>query len=155
SSSGFGSFLYGFSIAGESGWTSPLVVTSISAGAVIIGLFVWRQLVLDVPMLEFRVFQFPMFALAIIISMTVLVSLIGAETLLPRFLQTGLGFPPLQSGLVLLPGAIVMGIMSPITGRLFDAFGAKWLAMIGLTVVTITTFLLSRLSLDTTFAYLS
>jgi len=155
SSFGFGSFLYGFSIAGESGWTSPLVVTSISAGAVIIGLFVWRQLVLNVPMLEFRVFQFPMFTLAIIISMTVLVSLIGAETLLPLFMQTVLGFTPLQSGLVLLPGAIVMGIMSPITGRLFDAFGAKWLAMIGLTVVTITTFLLSRLSLDTTFAYLS
>lgn len=155
SSFGFGSFLYGFSIAGENGWTSPMVLGIIGAGAVIIGLFVWRQLVLDVPMLEFRVFQFPMFTLAIIITMTVLVSLIGAETLLPLFMQTVLGFTPLESGLVLLPGAIVMGIMSPITGRLFDAFGAKWLALIGLTVVTITTFLLSRLSLDTTFAHLA
>lgn len=155
SSFGFGSFLYGFSIAGENGWTSPVVLTSIGAGAVIIGLFVWRQLVLEVPMLEFRVFQFPMFTLAIIISMTVLVSLIGAETLLPLFMQTVLGFTPLQSGLVLLPGAVVMGIMSPITGRLFDAFGAKWLALIGMTVVTITTFMLSQISLETTFAYLS
>src|SRR5699024_6884301 len=139
----------------ENGWTSPMVLGIIGAGSVIIGLFVWRQLVLDVPMLEFRVFQFPMFTLAIIITMTVLVSLIGAETLLTLFMQTVLGFTPLESGLVLLPGAIVMGIMSPITGRLFDAFGAKWLALIGLTVVTITTFLLSRLSLDTTFAYLA
>src|SRR5699024_6201787 len=70
SSFGFGSFRYGFSIAGENGWTSPVVLTSIGAGAVIIGLFVWRQLVLEVPMLEFRVFQFPMFTLAIIMSMT-------------------------------------------------------------------------------------
>lgn len=155
SSFGFGAFLYGFSIAGENGWTSPVVLTAIGAGAVIIGLFVWRQLVLDVPMLEFRVFKFPMFTLAIIITMTVLVSLIGAETLLPLFMQTVLGFTPLESGLVLLPGAIVMGIMSPITGRLFDAFGAKWLALIGLTIVTITTFMLSRMSLDMSFAYIS
>lgn len=155
SSFGFGSFLYGFSIAGEHGWTSPLVLTIIGAGAVIIGLFVWRQMTLKVPMLEFRIFQFPMFTLAIVITMTVLVSLIGAETLLPLFMQTVLGFTPLESGLVLLPGAIVMGIMSPITGRLFDAFGAKWLALIGLTIVTITTFMLSQLSLDTTFTYLS
>lgn len=155
SSFGFGSFLYGFSIAGENGWTNPLVLSVIGAGTVLIGLFIWRQMVLEVPMLEFRVFQFPMFTLAIIITMTVLVSLIGAETLLPLFMQTVLGFTPLQSGLVLLPGAVVMGIMSPITGRLFDAFGAKWLALIGLTIVTITTYLLSRLSLDTTFAYLS
>ncbi|GAA2024297.1 cholic acid efflux MFS transporter MdrT [Yaniella flava] len=155
SSFGFGAFLYGFSIAGERGWTDPLVLSIIVAGAAVIGLFVWRQMILKVPMLEFRVFQFPMFTLAIIITMTVLVSLIGAETLLPLFMQTVLGFTPLESGLVLLPGAIVMGIMSPITGRLFDAFGAKWLALLGLTIVTITTFLLSRLSLDTTFAYLS
>ena len=155
SSFGFGAFLYGFSIAGERGWTDPLVLSIIVAGAAVIGLFVWRQMILKVPMLEFRVFQFPMFTLAIIITMTVLISLIGAETLLPLFMQTVLGFTPLESGLVLLPGAIVMGIMSPITGRLFDAFGAKWLALLGLTIVTITTFLLSRLSLDTTFAYLS
>lgn len=155
SSFGFGSFLYGFSIAGEQGWSSPLVLSIIGVGIVIIGLFIWRQMTLKVPMLEFRVFQFPMFTLAIATTMTVLISLIGAETLLPLFMKNVLGFTPMESGLVLLPGAIVMGIMSPITGRLFDAFGAKWLALIGLTIVTVTTFLLSRLSLDTTFAYLS
>ncbi|GAA0614725.1 cholic acid efflux MFS transporter MdrT [Virgibacillus siamensis] len=155
SSIGFGSFLYGFSIASENGWGSTIVLSSIGAGVIIIGLFIWRQLVLKTPMLEFRVFQFRIFTLAIIITMTVLVSLIGAETLLPLFMQNVLQFSPLKSGLMLLPGAIVIGILSPITGRLFDKFGAKWLALIGLSIVTVTTFMFTRLSLDTSFTYLT
>ncbi|WP_164669359.1 MDR family MFS transporter [Virgibacillus doumboii] len=155
SSVGFGSFLYGFSIAAEKGWNSTIVITSIAIGVIVIGLFIWRQLVLKTPMLEFRVFQFRIFTLAIIITMTVLVSLIGAETLLPLFMQNVLGFSPLESGLMLLPGAIVIGILSPITGRLFDKYGAKWLALIGLSIVTVTTFMFTRLSLDTSFTYLT
>ncbi|WP_174612968.1 MDR family MFS transporter [Virgibacillus ihumii] len=155
SSIGFGSFLYGFSIASQSGWLSPVVLISTGTGIVVIGLFVWRQLVLKTPMLEFRVFQFRIFTLAIIITMTVLISLIGAETLLPLFMQNVLNFSPLESGLMLLPGAIVIGILSPITGRLFDKFGAKWLALIGLSIVTVTTFMFTRLSLETSFTYLT
>ena len=155
SSVGFGAFLYGFSIASEQGWTSAIVLGSIGVGILVIGLFVWRQLVLDVPMLEFRVFKFRMFTLAISITMMVLVSLIGAETLLPLFMQDALGFSPLKSGLMLLPGAIVIGIMSPITGRLFDRYGAKWLALGGLGIVTVTTFLFTNLSPETTFTYLT
>ncbi|HIV82282.1 MAG TPA: DHA2 family efflux MFS transporter permease subunit [Candidatus Salinicoccus merdavium] len=155
SSVGFGSFLYGFSIASNEGWTSPVVLTSLTAGIIVIGLFVWRQLILETPMLEFRVFKFKIFTLAIIISMTVMVSLIGAETLLPLFMQNVLEFTPLESGLMLLPGAVVIGIMSPITGRLYDRYGAKWLALTGLGIVTVTTFMFTNLSLDTTFTYLT
>src|SRR5690625_327777 len=129
SSIGFGSFLYGFSIASNEGWTSPLVIGTIGIGAVIIALFIWRQIRLKEPMLEFRVFKFRIFTLAIIITMVVLVSLIGAETLLPLFMQNVLEFTPLKSGLMLLPGAIVIGIMSPITGRLFDKYGGICLVL--------------------------
>lgn len=155
SSAGFGSFLYGFSIASNEGWTSPVVLTSLVSGGIIIGLFVWRQLILEIPMLEFRVFKFKIFTLAILISMTVMISLIGAETLLPLFMQNVLDFTPLESGMMLLPGAIVIGIMSPITGRLYDRYGAKWLALTGLGIVTATTFMFTSLSLDTTFTYLT
>ncbi len=152
---GFGSFLYGFSVAAEHGWTSGIVVSTIVTGFVVISLFIWRQVRLDKPMLEFRVFQFRIFTLAIVITMAVLISLIGAETLLPLFMQNVLLFSPLESGLMLLPGAIVIGIMSPITGRLFDKFGGKWLAIIGLSIVSVTTFMFTSLSLETTFTYLS
>ena len=155
SSAGFGSFLYGFSIASNEGWTSPLVIGTIGIGAIVIALFIWRQIRLKEPMLEFRVFQFRIFTLAIIITMVVLVSLIGAETLLPLFMQNVLEFTPLKSGLMLLPGAIVIGIMSPITGRLFDKYGGKWLALTGLGIVTLTTFMFTTLSLETSFLYLT
>ncbi|QQK79213.1 multidrug efflux MFS transporter [Salicibibacter cibi] len=155
SSFGFGAFLYGFSTASESGWSSPSVLLCIVGGAVIIGLFILRQFRLRAPILEFRVFKFHIFALAITITMAVLISLIGAETLLPLYMQNVLGFSPLESGLMLLPGAIVIGIMSPITGRLFDKFGAKWLAIIGLSIVTVTTFLFTNLSLETSFTFLT
>ncbi|WP_138416717.1 MDR family MFS transporter [Aquibacillus sediminis] len=155
SSFGFGSFLYGFGIASEHGFTSTTVVISIIIGAVIIGLFIWRQLRLETPILEFRIFKFHVFTLSIVITLVAIISLIGLETMLPLFVQNVLGYSPLQSGLMLLPGAIVIGIMSPITGRLFDQYGAKWLAIIGLTIVTITTYLFTRLSLDMSFTYLT
>src|SRR5699024_9786859 len=60
-----------------------------------------------------------------------------------------------ESGLMLLPGAIVIGVMSPITGHLFDTFGAKWLAITGLAIVTVTTFLFTRLTLDTPYVYMT
>lgn len=155
SSFGFGGLLFGFSSAGENGWGSSIVLISIIAGAIIIALFVWRQLKMKTPMLEFRVFKFPIFSISLIITMIVLMAMIGAETLLPLYMQNVRGFTPFESGLMLLPGAIVMGIMSPITGRLFDSLGARKLAIPGLLIVSITTFLFTNLSMDTSFVYLT
>src|SRR5699024_12764863 len=53
-----------------------------------------------------------------------------------------------------LPGAIVIGIMSPITGRLSDKYGGKWLALTGLGIFTLPTFMFTPLSLETSFLYL-
>ncbi|SET98377.1 MFS transporter, DHA2 family, multidrug resistance protein [Salinibacillus kushneri] len=155
SSFGFGGLLFGFSSAGEDGWTDKTVLTTILGGAVIIALFIWRQLKLKTPMLEFKVFKFSRFTIALIVTMVVIMSMIGAETMLPLYMQNTRGFSPLESGLMLLPGAIVMGIMSPIVGSLFDKIGAKKLAVTGLTIVGITTFMFTNLSMDTSFVFLS
>jgi Na+/melibiose symporter-like transporter len=73
--------------------------------------------------------------------------------LMPIYMQNVRGFSPFLSGLLLLPGGIVMGIMSPITGRLFDKFGARWLAVIGLAITVVTTYELTKLETTTTFMY--
>src|SRR5690625_2674283 len=70
-------------------------------------------------------------------------------------MQVALGFIPLKFGLLLLQCIVVIGIMSPITGRLVDRYGAKWLALGGLGIVTITTFMFTNLSPKTTFTYLT
>ncbi|WP_058305866.1 MDR family MFS transporter [Gracilibacillus massiliensis] len=161
SSFGFGGLLYGFSSiggghgAGEASTEIDSVALAIIIGAaIILTIFILRQLKLKKPMLEFRVFKYPIFSLSLIVTMIVLVALIGAETMLPLYMQNTRDFSALESGLMLFPGAIVMGIMSPITGMLFDKFGAKWLAVTGMLIVSLTTFLFTSLTIDTAYSFL-
>lgn len=155
SSVGFGGLLFGFGVAGDAGWASPQVLLSLIVGAIVLTTFILRQLKLDEPILEFRVLRYPMFTLNTVLGMCVFVVMIGGMMVLPLYMQNMSGFSAMESGLVLLPGAAVMGLMSPITGRVFDAVGAKWLAVIGFTLLTGTTFMLTVLTADTSFTYLA
>nr|WP_239255055.1 MDR family MFS transporter [Listeria ilorinensis] len=154
SSVGFGSMLYGFSSAGNDGWGDPIVVTTLIIGAIVTVLFIWRQLSIEHPMLEFRVFRYPIFSLSVILSSIVTMAMIGAEIVLPLYIQSIRGETALQSGLLLLPGAIVMGIMSPITGIIFDKIGARWLSISGLTILTLGTIPFMFLTADTPLWYI-
>lgn len=146
---GFGFLLYGFSAAGNpksGGWGSTEVIITLAIGVVALVLFIWRQMVAKNPMLEFRVFKYPMFSLTTLINMIITMAMFAAMILVPIYLQNIRGFTPLQSGLLLLPGAILMGIMSPITGAIFDKIGARWLAVTGLVITVITTYMFSNLT---------
>ncbi|ASB90757.1 MDR family MFS transporter [Bacillus sonorensis] len=155
SSFGFGGILYGFSSAGVDGWTGPDVLAGFAIGAVTLFWFIWRQLHLKEPILEFRVFKYPMFTLATVIGMVVFMAMIGAATIVPIYMQDMRHFTAMESGMMLFPGAVVMGLMSPITGRIFDKIGARVLSITGLTTIFVTTLLLTHLSEATPFAYLS
>lgn len=152
---GFGGILYGFSSAGSTGWTSGPVIVSIAVGITALVFFIRRQFKLEEPLLEFKVFSYGVFTLSTILSVIVFISMIGGATILPIYMQNMHGFTALESGLMLLPGAIVMGLMNPVTGRIFDAVGGKWLAVVGLTIVTISTFQFTVLTTETSFTYLA
>lgn len=152
---GFGGLLYGFSSAGSTGWTSVQVVISLAIGALALALFIGRQLKLEEPILEFRVFKNKIFTLTTALGMVTFIAMIGAAVVLPLLMQNMLGYNALESGLMLLPGAVIMGLMNPITGKLFDKYGARWLSITGLTVLTITTFMFTTLDEQTTFTYLA
>ncbi len=152
---GFGGLLYGFSSAGNSGWTDPYVIISLVIGAVSLTTFILRQFKLDEPILEFRVFKNKIFTVTTVITMIAFMGLIGAETLLPIYMQNMAGYTALESGLMILPGALVMGLMSPINGRIFDRIGARWLVIIGLSIVTVTTLFYTQLTATTSFTYLT
>jgi EmrB/QacA subfamily drug resistance transporter len=151
---GFGGILYGFATAGTKGWSNPEVVTLLMIGAVSLILFVWRQLTVKHPILEFRIFKYRMFTLTTIINVFVTMAMFSGMILMPIYMQNVRGFSPLEAGFMLLPGGIAMGIMSPITGKLFDKYGAKWLAIIGLAITIITTYALTKLQTDTHFSYI-
>lgn len=151
---GFGGILYAFSTAGSKGWSSTEVVTMFIIGGISLILFVWRQLVVKHPILEFRIFKYKLFTLTTIINVAVTMSMFSGMILMPIYMQNIHGFSALEAGFMLLPGGIVMGIMSPITGKLFDKYGAKWIAIIGLAITMVTTFALTRLEVDTSYSYI-
>ncbi|TDQ42758.1 DHA2 family efflux MFS transporter permease subunit [Aureibacillus halotolerans] len=151
---GFGGLLYGFSSAGTNGWTDPVVLGSLIVGAVVLVWFIVLQNRLDVPILRFDVFSYKMFSLTTIINIVLTMAMFSAMILVPLYLQNVRGFSPLESGLLLLPGAILMGIMSPITGKIFDKVGARWLAVVGLGITTWTTWDFAQLDLETTYTHM-
>lgn len=152
---GFGGVLYAFSIAGSAGWTSAEVLIGMSVGVITLIWFIMRQLKLDEPILEFRVLKYKMFSISTIIGMVTFIAMIGAAVVLPLYMQNMLGFSPFESGLALLAGAVLQGLLNPITGRLFDKYGARWLAIVGLLIMTAGTFMLTVLSTETSFIYIS
>lgn len=148
---GFGGILYGFSSAGNEGWLDPIVLTTIVVGLIFTVLFIWRQLRIENPMLNFYIFRSPVYALTAAIIVILAISMFSAMLVLPIYLQSIRGFTPLESGLLMLPGAIAMGLMSPVTGKIFDRYGGKALAVMGLAIVVITTYLLAHLTASTTY----
>ena len=154
SSVGFGGLLYGFSSAGDKGWGSPLVYGTIGVGAFSLALFIVRQLLMKDPLLDFRIYKHPMFALASVISIVMSVAMFSGMILTPLYVQNVRGILPFEAGLLMLPGAIIMGLMSPITGRVFDKYGPKAISITGLVITTISTYYLSKLELTTGYYYL-
>lgn len=151
---GFGSLLYGFSTAGNKGWSDPVIITTIIIGIIGIVLFVLRQLKLESPFLSMEIFKAPSYTLSAIFSSVLGMGLTGGMILTPAYLQSVRHIEPMESGLMMLPGALVMAAMSPITGRLFDKFGPRVLAIIGMSIMTVTTYLLSHLEIDTSIIYI-
>lgn len=154
SSIGFGGLLYGFSSAGDKGWDSPLVYGTIAVGAFSLALFIIRQLLMKDPLLDFRIYKYPMFALASVISIVTSVAMFSGMILTPLYVQSVRGISPFEAGLLMLPGALVMGFMAPITGKIFDKYGPRVISIVGLIITVASTYYLSKLELQTGYYYL-
>ena len=142
---GFGTLLYGFSVIGSSGISVEALLSSL-IGAIILVFFFRRQLSMEKPMLNVRVLQNHKFLMGTIIGMLVQASLLSAGILMPIYLQSLMGYSATVSGLVLMPGAIIMGVMGPIAGRLFDKHGPRALSLVGMTLLVLSTFAFATLN---------
>ncbi len=154
SSIGFGGLLYGFSSASSDGWTDTVVLTTLIVGVIALIAFIVRQLKMDEPLLDLRVYKYPMFALGSVIAIVNAVAMFSGMILTPAYVQNVRGISPLDSGLMMLPGAVIMGIMSPITGKLFDKFGPRILGILGLGITAVSTYMLANLQIDSSYTYI-
>ncbi|MBI5975872.1 MDR family MFS transporter [Staphylococcus canis] len=151
---GFGIMLYGFSIAGVRGFNDMVVIISIIVGIIIVAFFITRQLKIDNPILNLRAFLTPTFTLTSITSMIAFTSMVGPALLIPIYVQNSLALSAMLSGLVILPGAIINGIMSVVTGRIYDKVGARILVIPGFTILLISTLMMTHLTAHTSFTYI-
>lgn len=150
---GFGGILYGFSSAGSKGWDDLVVLMSICLGIVITFLFCLRQIKSVDPLLNLSVFKNKMFTLTSIINVFVTMVMYADLILLPIYLQTGRGFTAFEAGLLLLPGAVINAFLSPVTGKIYDKYGAKPLFITGLLFVIASMWAVTDLSESTTYLY--
>lgn len=151
---GFGGLLFGLSNASSHDFISVNVALPIVVGIISLILLVNRSNHSKEPLLNFGIFKYKGYRLNIIISFVLTAGMYGAIMLLPIYLQNIREMTPMESGMTLLPGAIVMAVMSPITGRMFDKYGSKRLAMSGLTLVTVGTFIIGLIDLNTPIVFI-
>lgn len=126
--------LYVVNQIGQSGhWQFNIGLLTMSLLALLI--FVIRQFKLAQPLLELRVLKTFNYDLAVLLTAISYLSLIVVTVLFPLYYQEVLGISPLLSGLALVPGAVVLSVLNPITGRLADRFGFRRMMVIGMTLI--------------------
>src|SRR5690606_38485846 len=153
---GFGGLVYGLSnLGGEASHGGASIFPSwlpLAVGAVGIALFITRQLALqkrDAALLDLRTFTIPVFTVSVVMMAISMMAMFGSLILLPIYMQNVLGLDASQTGMVLLPGGLVMGLMAPLVGRLFDRFGARVLIVPGTVLVSIVLWVMTTLNPET------
>lgn len=151
---GFGGFVYGVSVAGEAAGalSRPEVAAPVAVGALSLVAFVLRQLRLQrsgTPLLDLRVFRYPMFSLAVGLMVIAMMALFGSLILLPIYLQNVRGFGSLATGLFLLPGGLLMGLAAPAVGRLFDRHGPVPMTTVGASLIVLMLWRMMTIGADT------
>lgn len=150
---GFGGLVYGLSELGSA--SSPLQLwVPLGVGIVAIALFILRQFSLqrrEKALLDLRTFTSRTFTFSVIMFAISMMALFGTIILLPIYMQTVLGVDALNAGLLLLPGGIVMAVMAPIVGRIYDRVGPTALLVVGAVIVSAVLWFMTTFGQDSSF----
>ncbi|MCI8469452.1 MAG: DHA2 family efflux MFS transporter permease subunit [Eggerthellaceae bacterium] len=142
--------LYGLSTFAHSE-NMAVTLGLIAVGIVLVALYVRRQLKLPEPMLNVRILKTRPYATAACVIIIVQASLLGTEVITPLYIQGTLGFTATMSGLAMLPGAVIGALTGLVSGRLFDRFGVRKIAVPGVIVAVLGASGLANLGVDANF----
>jgi DHA2 family lincomycin resistance protein-like MFS transporter len=150
----FGGIVYGLSQLGQGSSGPGLALTFVGVGVVCLLLFGWRQRwlarqVSSNPLLDLRAFTYPMFSLSVALLCLAMLALFGVVILLPIYLQTVHGISSLTTGLMLLPGGLLMGLLGPTVGKIFDRYGPRALSVLGAALLSFTMWRFSQIDAHT------
>jgi DHA2 family lincomycin resistance protein-like MFS transporter len=153
--SGFGGLVFGLSRFGADSVGTPLVI--VGFGVVAIATFVFRQLRLQrtgTPLLDLRTLTHTTYRRALLLMSVAFMAMLGSMILLPLYLQDLRGLSPLETGLLVMPGGLAMGLLGPRVGRIFDAVGGRPLVVPGSIGVLVSLTVMTQISLTTPYAVL-
>ncbi len=134
------------------GWTSAPILAGLGGFGILLAGFVWWELRTPNPMLELRYFKAPIFSCGVSAAFLTFMGGISVFFLTPFYLQGVLGYSPTQTGLALVPGAVCMLFLGPLSGRLSDRYGWRALTVTGLACIAVSLLFLSRLTAESTIA---
>lgn len=150
--SGIVSLLYVFGEGNSIDWGNVKFPLILVFGLFSLLIFVVNELTHPEPLLELRVFKVYNFTLSQFISGVTTLAMMGGMYVLPLFLQNIRGYTAMETGLILFPSAIASGLMMPISGALFDKYGAKVVTIPGLIIVAFATYEMSMFNMNTTMS---
>jgi EmrB/QacA subfamily drug resistance transporter len=148
---GFTSLVYGISEAALSSWSDRKVVISLVVGGVLLVAFVINELLVSDPVMDIRLFRNYTFAAANVLTWVVSGFLFASLYLLPIFFQNIQAYSPLQSGEFVIVQGLGAAVATLIAGRLYNRAGPRTLVAIGFTLVTVGSYGLTQLDVNTSW----
>lgn len=148
---GFGGLVYGLSLFGEGPDKRGLGFGITAAGILLIAVFVLRQLRLQrggTPLMDLRTLRHGTYALALGVMSIGFLTMLGSMILLPLYLQNLRGLSPLETGLLVMPGGLAMGLLGPQVGKLFDRIGSRPLVLPGAIGIAVSLAGYTQISMD-------
>jgi EmrB/QacA subfamily drug resistance transporter len=130
------------------GWTSYSIMILLTVGVLSLALFVVIELEVERPLLNVRVFKHWAFSNSLMLVSVLSIGLFAVLFYIPLLLQQARGLGAFDTGLLLLPQALVMAVIMPTAGLLYDKIGPRWPAAIGLAIVALGTYMLTGVTLE-------
>jgi EmrB/QacA subfamily drug resistance transporter len=152
---GLVALVYGIIEIPASGWTDPIVLGSLGAAAVLLGLFLAWERRIEHPMLDVRLFANPRFTGASLSVALVFFSLMGALFFLTQYFQGVQGLSPFETGLRFIPIALGVIIVSPISAQLLPRLGVRFVTAAGLAVTAVGMAMLAAVGIGTSDLYIA
>jgi EmrB/QacA subfamily drug resistance transporter len=136
----------GLSFGQEWGWLSPGTLAALGIGLVMLGVGVYVESHVESPIVDLGLVVNRVFAFANISFMLCMMALFAPGFLLPFYFEQLRGFSTIHTGLLLTPLPLMLAVTAPVSGRLADRLGSRWLSPLGLAIVCIGLFFLSQIN---------
>jgi EmrB/QacA subfamily drug resistance transporter len=151
---GLSALVLGLVEANSWGWGSPQILGMFALSAIALAAFVWIEQRSPAPVVDFAFFRSRQFVGATAVAFMVTFAMFAMFFFLALYMQNILGYSPLETGVRFLPSTLLVMVAGPVSGKLSDRIGPRWLMTVGLLLIAASMAWQSRIDTHTTYGYL-